>query len=97
MAEPKAVSIEPTAAMLTALWNRKEVNSPAELADAYLAMLSAAPPSPVTGLETMLAASLRKFVNSLAEQDDEGLIEHADSMIDARAALAAYEAKKEGK
>lgn len=35
------VPLKPTAAMLTALWNRKDVDSPVALADAYRAMLSA--------------------------------------------------------
>jgi len=46
----KLVPVEPTATMLTALWNRKKVESPAEFADAYRAMLDVAPkaaPAPV--------------------------------------------------
>jgi hypothetical protein len=35
-----------------------------------------------------LLQSLQAIVRSLADQDDEGLIEHAQPMIDARAAIA---------
>jgi hypothetical protein len=35
-----------------------------------------------------LLQSLQAIVKSLADQDDEGLIEHAQQMIDARAAIA---------
>ena len=35
-----------------------------------------------------LLAALTSIVTSLADQDDEGLIEHAQQMIDARAAIA---------
>ena len=35
-----------------------------------------------------LLESLQAIVKSLADQDDEGLIEHAKQMIDARAAIA---------
>lgn len=35
-----------------------------------------------------LLAALQAIVKSLADQDDEGLIEHAQPMIDARAAIA---------
>lgn len=35
-----------------------------------------------------LLAALEAIVKSLADQDDEGLIEHAQQMIDARAAIA---------
>lgn len=35
-----------------------------------------------------LLQSLQAIVKSLADQDDEGLIEHAQPMIDARAAIA---------
>jgi hypothetical protein len=35
-----------------------------------------------------LVAALRSIVKSLADQDDEGMIEHAQQMIDARAAIA---------
>ena len=50
---------------------------------------------PVTEQDWKLAAAapdlldaLKAIVKSLAEQDDEGLIEHAQQMIDARAAIA---------
>lgn len=35
-----------------------------------------------------LLEALKAIVKSLADQDDEGLIEHAQQMIDARAAIA---------
>jgi hypothetical protein len=35
-----------------------------------------------------LVAALRSIVKSLADQDDEGMIEHVQQMIDARAAIA---------
>ena len=35
-----------------------------------------------------LLDALKAIVKSLAEQDDEGLIEHAQQMIDARAAIS---------
>lgn len=35
-----------------------------------------------------LLSALRAIVKSLSDQDDEGLIEHAQQMIDARAAIA---------
>ena len=35
-----------------------------------------------------LLEALKSIVKSLADQDDEGLIEHAQQMIDARAAIA---------
>jgi hypothetical protein len=38
-----------------------------------------------------LLAALKAFVKSLADQDDEGLIEHAQQMIDARAVIAKVE------
>ncbi len=38
-----------------------------------------------------LLAALKAIVKSLADQDDEGLIEHAQQMIDARAAIAKVE------
>ena len=47
------------------------------MADAHL--IAAAPE---------LLAALMAIVKSLADQDDEGMIEHAQQMIDARAAIA---------
>ena len=40
------VPVEATAPMLTALWNRRDMQSPAELGEAYRAMLAAAPKEP---------------------------------------------------
>jgi hypothetical protein len=40
-----------------------------------------------------LLAALRAIVQSLADQDDEGLIEHAEPMIAARAAIARAEGR----
>lgn len=40
------VPVEATAPMLTALWNRRDTQSPAELGEAYRAMLAAAPKEP---------------------------------------------------
>ena len=47
--------------------------------DANASLIAAAPD---------LLDALKAIVKSLAEQDDEGLIEHAQQMIDARAAIA---------
>jgi hypothetical protein len=41
-----------------------------------------------------LLEALQAIVKSLADQDDEGLIEHAQQMIDARAAIAKATGKK---
>lgn len=37
-----------------------------------------------------LVAALTAIVKSLADQDDEGMIEHAEQMVSARAALAKH-------
>ncbi|HET8693563.1 MAG TPA: hypothetical protein VFM33_02735 [Aquabacterium sp.] len=91
----KTVPVEPTPAMRLA--GRK---APDMVDDLWAAMLKAAPPSPVTELEVMLADACA----TMAEWDDR----EKDHSIDfyarmelcnlafekARAALAAYEAKK---
>lgn len=53
-------------------------------ADANAALIVASP---------KLLKALKAIVNSLADQDDEGLIEHAQQMIDARAAIAEAEGR----
>lgn len=47
--------------------------------DANASLIAAAPD---------LLAALQAIVKSLVDQDDEGMIEHAQQMIDARAAIA---------
>lgn len=39
-----------------------------------------------------LLASLKALVKTMADSDEEGLIEHADEMVEARAAIAEAEA-----
>lgn len=43
-----------------------------------------------------LADALRKIVESLSEHDDEGMLEHAEQIIEARAALAAHDSDAAG-
>ena len=43
----------------------------------------------MSGHEQRLLAALQAIVKSLADHDDEGMIEHAEEMIEARAAIAA--------
>lgn len=45
-------------------------------------------------LNAELMEALRNIVQSLSDQDDEGLIEHAEPMVKARAALAKVGASK---
>ena len=58
------------------LWRR---GSPQQ--EMHFARLMAAAPK--------LLAALQAIVKSLADHDDEGMIEHAEEMIEARAAIAA--------
>ena len=87
----KTVPVEPTAEMEAAA--RAKCHEMKGCIDPVMhvwdAMLSAAPPSPVTELETMRHAALK-----LASEKTFGFYHVVHDAIDA--ALAAYSAKKEG-
>ncbi len=64
-----------TPEIMSFVWSKSEY----ERVAAQARLIAAAPD---------LLNALQSIVKSLADQDDEGMIEHAQQMIDARAAIA---------
>lgn len=99
----KTVPVEPTAEMIAAIEGHLLTTSRGailKIKSGLKAAIEAAPPSPVTELEAMLYEALRAFRDGGPEggADFNGWHQSYEEPCRlAREALAAYEAKKEGK
>ena len=108
MTAHKTVPVEPTAEMIAAIEGHLLTTSRGAILNiksGLKAAIEAAPPSPVTELETMLAEVVDGILTADSMCSDACLIQsddlqsranklHHDSMEKARTALAAFNAKK---